>query len=46
MTGWRSGYLCAPQELLDATLKIHQYIMLCAPVMGQVGAVEALRSAE
>ncbi|HSA37718.1 MAG TPA: aminotransferase class I/II-fold pyridoxal phosphate-dependent enzyme [Methanoregula sp.] len=46
MTGWRVGYLCAPQKLLDAALKIHQYVMLCAPVMGQVGAVEALRSAE
>jgi aminotransferase len=46
MTGWRIGYLCAPQELCDAALKIHQYVMLCAPVMGQVGAVEALRSAE
>ena len=46
MTGWRIGYLCAPQELLEAALKIHQYVMLCAPVMGQVGALEALRSAE
>lgn len=46
MTGWRIGYLCAPKELCDAALKIHQYVMLCAPVMGQVGAVEALRSAE
>jgi aminotransferase len=46
MTGWRIGYLCAPKELSDAALKIHQYVMLCAPVMGQVGALEALRSAE
>lgn len=46
MTGWRVGYLCAPKELCDAALKIHQYIMLCAPVMGQIGALEALRSAE
>lgn len=46
MTGWRIGYLCAPKELCDAALKIHQYVMLCAPVMGQVGALEALRSAE
>jgi len=46
MTGWRIGYLCAPKDLCDAALKIHQYIMLCAPVMGQVGALEALRSAE
>ena len=46
MTGWRVGYLCAPKEICDAALKIHQYIMLCAPVMGQIGALEALRSAE
>ncbi|MFA4877210.1 MAG: aminotransferase class I/II-fold pyridoxal phosphate-dependent enzyme [Methanoregula sp.] len=46
MTGWRIGYLCAPKSLCDAALKIHQYVMLCAPVMGQVGALEALRSAE
>jgi len=46
MTGWRIGYLCAPKDLCDAALKIHQYVMLCAPVMGQVGALEALRSAE
>jgi aminotransferase len=46
MTGWRIGYLCAPENLLDTALKIHQYVMLCAPVMGQIGALEALRSAE
>ncbi|MFZ2397841.1 MAG: aminotransferase class I/II-fold pyridoxal phosphate-dependent enzyme [Smithella sp.] len=46
MTGWRIGYLCAPQDLCDAALKIHQYVMLCAPVTGQVAALEALRSAE
>jgi len=46
MTGWRIGYLCAPQPICDAALKIHQYVMLCAPAMGQVAALEALRSAE
>jgi aminotransferase len=46
MTGWRIGYLCAPQEICDAALKIHQYVMLCAPVMGQVAATEALRNGE
>ena len=46
MTGWRIGYLCAPQKICEAALKIHQYTMLCAPVMGQVAALEALRSAE
>jgi aminotransferase len=46
MTGWRIGYLCAPQALCEAALKIHQYVMLCAPAMGQVGALEALKSGE
>ncbi len=46
MTGWRVGYLCAPKEICETVLKIHQYVMLCAPVMGQVGALEAIRSAE
>jgi aminotransferase len=46
MTGWRVGYVCAPKPLCEAALKIHQYVMLCAPVMGQVAALEAIRSAE
>ncbi|TAJ45512.1 aminotransferase class I/II-fold pyridoxal phosphate-dependent enzyme [Methanofollis fontis] len=46
MTGWRIGYLCAPKEICDAALKIHQYVMLCAPVMGQLAALAALREGE
>ena len=46
MTGWRIGYLCAPPEITAAALKIHQYVALCAPVMGQVAAYEALRMGE
>ncbi|HNQ28550.1 MAG TPA: aminotransferase class I/II-fold pyridoxal phosphate-dependent enzyme [Methanolinea sp.] len=46
MTGWRIGYLCAPREICDAALKIHQYVMLCAPVMGQVAALEGIRRGE
>ncbi len=46
MTGWRIGYLCAPREICDAALKIHQYVMLCAPVMGQIAALAALRIGE
>lgn len=42
MTGWRIGYAAAPVEILDAMVKIHQYTMLCAPVMGQMAAIEAL----
>lgn len=46
MTGWRIGYLCAPPDITAAALKIHQYVALCAPVMGQVAAYEALRIGE
>ncbi|MDH7593284.1 MAG: aminotransferase class I/II-fold pyridoxal phosphate-dependent enzyme [Methanomicrobiales archaeon] len=46
MTGWRVGYLCAPAEICGAALKIHQYVMLCAPIMGQIAAIEALKNGE
>lgn len=42
MTGWRMGYACAHEDLISAMLKIHQYTVMCAPVMGQVAALEAL----
>ena len=42
MTGWRLGYACAPPVLLEAMMKIHQYCMLCAPIMSQMAALEAL----
>ena len=44
MTGWRVGYACGPKELISVMLKIHQYAIMCAPRMGQVAALEALRS--
>ena len=46
MTGWRLGYLCAPQEICDAALKIHQYAMMSAPTASQFAAIEALKSGE
>jgi aminotransferase len=42
MTGWRIGFACAPVELIEAMMKIHQYAILCASIMGQDAAVEAL----
>lgn len=42
MTGWRLGYLCAPRELVDVMLKIHQYVIMCAPTASQYAAVSAL----
>jgi len=42
MTGWRLGYLAAPAEIREGALKIHQYCALCAPVVAQLAALEAL----
>ena len=44
MTGWRIGYAAASTEVIASMTKIHQYTMMCAPIMGQVAAIEALRS--
>lgn len=46
MTGWRIGFVCAPQELIEAMMKIHQYAILCAPIMSQEAAIEALERGE
>ncbi|HEY8911141.1 MAG TPA: aminotransferase class I/II-fold pyridoxal phosphate-dependent enzyme [Desulfosporosinus sp.] len=45
MTGWRIGYVAGHADLISGLTKIHQYTMLCAPIMGQFAALEALRSA-
>ena len=42
MTGWRIGYVTAPPDLMDAMSKLHQYLIMSAPTMGQVAALEAL----
>jgi aminotransferase len=44
MTGFRLGYACAPQPIIEAMMKIHQYSMLCAPIMSQNAAIEALEN--
>ena len=46
MTGWRLGYVCAPEPILSTIVKIHAYTMLCAPITAQKAAIEALRSGE
>jgi len=43
MTGWRIGYACGHPDIIGAMTKIHQYTVMCAPIMGQKAAVEALR---
>jgi aminotransferase len=44
MTGWRLGFVCAPPDITQAMLKIHQYAMMCAPTMAQFAALEALKN--
>jgi len=44
MTGWRIGYAASNKEIIGAMTKIHQYTMLCAPIMGQMAALEALKA--
>jgi aminotransferase len=42
MTGFRIGYACAPKPLIEAMLRVHQYSMLCASIISQEAAIEAL----
>ncbi len=44
MTGFRIGYVCGPRDIVGAMTKIHQYTILCAPITGQMAAIEALKS--
>jgi aminotransferase len=44
MTGFRIGYACGPKPLVEAMMKIHQYSMLCAPILSQEAAIEALKN--
>jgi len=46
MTGWRVGYACAPAEVIEQMMKIHQYTVMCVPTAGQYAALEALRTGE
>lgn len=46
MTGWRLGYACAPRNILEQMLKIHQYAIMCAPTTSQYAAVDAVRNGD
>ncbi len=46
MTGWRIGYACAPAQVIEMMMKVHQYTMLCAPIAAQKAAEEALEHGE
>lgn len=46
MTGWRLGYACGPEAIIEQMLKIHQFAIMCAPTTSQYAAVEALRNGD
>jgi aminotransferase len=46
MTGFRIGYACGPGPLIEAMMRIHQYSMLCASIISQEAAIEALERGE
>ncbi len=46
MTGWRLGYVCAPEPLLKQMLKIHQYAIMSAPTLSQYAAIVALKDCD
>ncbi|MBB5147954.1 aminotransferase [Ureibacillus thermosphaericus] len=46
MTGWRLGYVCAPEEIASAMLKVHQYALMCASTNSQYAGLEALRNGQ
>lgn len=43
MTGWRVGYICCPDYIDKAVVEIHTHTIICAPRMGQVAAIAALK---
>ncbi len=46
MTGWRIGYAAAPAPIMEAMRKLHQYLIMSAPTMGQAAALQAIQHGE
>jgi aminotransferase len=46
MTGWRLGYACGPKDVISLMNKIHSYTVICAPIVAQKAAIEALKHGE
>ena len=46
MKGWRLGYAAGPKEIMKQMLKIHQFVIMCAPTTSQYAAIEALRNGD
>lgn len=46
MTGWRLGYLVGAQPLMDAAVRVHQFMTTCANTFAQYGAVAAIQGSQ
>ena len=46
MTGWRMGYVCGPEPVIQQMLKLHQFGIMSAPTTSQYAAIEAMRSGD
>ena len=46
MTGWRLGYVCAPEIVIQQMTKIHQFAIMCAPTTSQYAAITAIRDCD
>ena len=46
MTGWRLGYVCGPEKIIEQMTKIHQFAIMCAPTTAQYAAIEALKNGD
>ncbi len=46
MTGWRLGYACAPEVIMEQMTKIHQFAIMCAPTTSQYAAIEAIKNGD
>ena len=46
VTGWRLGYVCAPEPFIGAIRTVHDFTTICAPVPLQAACVAALEMPE
>ena len=40
MTGWRIGFACGPRELIGGLVRVHQYMVMCAPTTAQMARLK------
>jgi aspartate/methionine/tyrosine aminotransferase len=46
MTGWRVGYIVAPEEIIKQIKKVHHTMNVCAPSISQCAALAALKGSQ